>query len=166
VLLKNLEEEKEFLSSAALSIQLLDTEGLDSVARIKEVSQGISDAFSLVGQKCAKEVTITLCSKPWWNQECTDTIRHYREDRSPQKWKSFCHATCKAKRVFFNAHIEEISKTTIPLSLLPPSSTSLFTSYFHHLWILVVIHKLLLCLHTLVALPILPGVIERTMTMK
>jgi hypothetical protein len=64
---KNLEEEKEFLGTAALSIQLLDMEGLDSVARIKEVSQGISDAFSLAWCKCTKEVTITSCSKPWWN---------------------------------------------------------------------------------------------------
>jgi hypothetical protein len=55
MLLKNSEEEKEFLSTAALSIQLLHTGGLDSVARIKEVLQGISDAFSLVWQKCAKE---------------------------------------------------------------------------------------------------------------
>jgi hypothetical protein len=46
VLPKNSEEEKEFLSSTALSIQLLNTGGLDSVARIKEVSQGILDAFS------------------------------------------------------------------------------------------------------------------------
>jgi hypothetical protein len=86
---KNSEEEKGFLGTVALSIQLLHTEGLDSVARIKEVSQGILDAFSLVWHKCAKEVTITSCSKPWWNQECTDAIRQYWEDRSPQKWKSF-----------------------------------------------------------------------------
>jgi hypothetical protein len=37
VLPKNSEEEKEFLSSAALSIQLLNTGGLDLVARIEEV---------------------------------------------------------------------------------------------------------------------------------
>jgi hypothetical protein len=42
VLPKNSEEEKEFLGSAALSIQLLDTGRLDSVARIEEVSQVIS----------------------------------------------------------------------------------------------------------------------------
>jgi hypothetical protein len=113
MLLKNSEEEKEFLGTAALSIQLLDTEGLDLVARIKEVSQGVSDTFFLAWRKCAKEVTIMSCSKPWWNQQCTDTICHYREDRSPWKWKSFCHATCKAKRVFFDACIEEISKTNL-----------------------------------------------------
>jgi hypothetical protein len=95
------------------SIQLLDLEGLDSVARIEEVSQGISDTFSLAWCKCGKEVTITSCSKPWWNQECADAICQYREDRSPRKWKSFCRATCKAKRVFFNARIEEISDTNI-----------------------------------------------------
>jgi hypothetical protein len=104
VLPKNSEEEKEFLGTAALSIQLLHTEGLDLVARIEEVSQGISDTFSLAWRKCAKEVTITLRSKPWWNQECTNAIHQYREDRSPRKWKSFRHATCKAKRVFFDAH--------------------------------------------------------------
>jgi hypothetical protein len=85
VLPKNLEEEKEFLGSAAISIQLLDTEGLDLVARIEEVSQGISDAFSLAWQKCTKEVTIMLRSKPWWNQECANAICQYWEDRSPQK---------------------------------------------------------------------------------
>jgi hypothetical protein len=111
MLLKNSEEGKEFLGSAALSIQLLDTEALDSVARIEEVLQGISDAFSLVWLKCAKEVTIMSRSEPWWNQECAVAIHQYREDRSPQKWKYFCHATCKAKRVFFNACIEEISET-------------------------------------------------------
>jgi hypothetical protein len=111
VLPKNSEEEKEFLGSVGLSIQLLDTEGLDSVARIEEVLQGISDTFSSAWQKCAKEVTITSCSKPWWNQECTDTIHHYQGDRSPQKWKSFHCAMHKAKRVFFDACIEEISKT-------------------------------------------------------
>jgi hypothetical protein len=46
------------------------------------------------------------------------------------------------------------------------ASTSLFTSYFHHLQILVIISTLLLCLHTLVALPIFPGVIGKTMMMK
>jgi hypothetical protein len=113
VLPKNSEEEREFLSTAALSIQLLHMEGLDSVARIEEVLEGISDAFSLVWQKCAKEVTITSRSKPWWNQECTEAICQYREDRSPRKWKSFCHTTCKAKRVFFDAHIEEVSETNM-----------------------------------------------------
>jgi hypothetical protein len=112
---KNSEEEKEFLSTVALSIQLLNTEGLDLVARIEEVLQGISDAFSLAWRKCAKEVTIMSCSKPWWNQECTDAICRYREDRSPWRWKSFRHTTCKAKRVFFDAHIEEISKTNMHL---------------------------------------------------
>jgi hypothetical protein len=108
---KNSEEEKEFLGSAALSIQLLDTEGLGLVARIEEVSQGISDVFSLAWCKCAKEVTIMSHSKPWWNQECANAICQHREDRSPWKWKSFHHATCKAKRVFFDACIEEISET-------------------------------------------------------
>jgi hypothetical protein len=89
VLPKNLEEEKEFLGTVALSIQLLHTEGLDSVARIKEISQGISDAFSSAWRKCTKEVTITSRSKPWWNQECTNAICQCQEDRSPQKWKSF-----------------------------------------------------------------------------
>jgi hypothetical protein len=84
VLLKNSEEEKEFLGTAALSIQLLHMKGLDSVARIEEVSQGISDAFSLAWQKCTKEVTITSHSKPWWNQECADAICQYWEDRSPR----------------------------------------------------------------------------------
>jgi hypothetical protein len=46
VLPKNLEEKKEFLSNAALALQLLDTKGLDLVARIEEVLQEISDAFS------------------------------------------------------------------------------------------------------------------------
>jgi hypothetical protein len=109
VLPKNSEE--EFLGSTTLSIQLLNMGGLDSVARIEEVLQGILDAFSSVWQKCTKEVTIMSHSKPWWNQECADAIHQYREDRSSQKWKSFHHTTCKAKRVFFNAHIEEISKT-------------------------------------------------------
>jgi hypothetical protein len=113
VLPRNSEEEKEFLGSATLSIQLLNIGGLDLVARIKEVSQGISDAFSSAWLKCAKEVTIMSCSKPWWNQECADAICQYWEDRSPRKWKSFRHATCKAKRVFFNACIEEVSKTNI-----------------------------------------------------
>jgi hypothetical protein len=111
VLPKNSEEEKEFLGSVPLSIQLLNTEGLDLVTRIEEVSQGISDTFSLAWQKCAKEVTITSHSKPWWNQECANAIRQYWEDRPPWKWKSFCHTTHKAKRVFFDACIEEISET-------------------------------------------------------
>jgi hypothetical protein len=38
-------------------------------------------------------------------------LRRYQEDRSPQKWKSFYHTTHKAKRIFFNARIKEISKT-------------------------------------------------------
>jgi hypothetical protein len=113
VLPKNSEEEKEFLGSATLSIQLLDTGGLDSVARIEEVLQGISDAFSLAWQKCAKEVTIMSRSKPWWNQECAEAIRQYWEDRSPRKWKSFHCTTCKTKRVFFDARIEEISDTNM-----------------------------------------------------
>jgi hypothetical protein len=103
---RNLEEEKEFLGTTALSIQLLYIEGgLKSVARIEEVLKGISDAFSLAWQKCTKEVTITSHSKPWWNQECANAICQYREDRSPWKWKSFCCATCKAKRVFFDTCI-------------------------------------------------------------
>jgi hypothetical protein len=65
VLPKNSEEEKEFLGNATLSIQLLDTGGLDLVARIEEVSQGILDAFSSAWRKCAKEVTIMSHSKPW-----------------------------------------------------------------------------------------------------
>jgi hypothetical protein len=74
VLPKNSVEEKEFLGTVALSIQLLDMGRLDSVARIKEVLQGISDTFSLVWLKCAKEVTIMSRSEPWWNQECADAI--------------------------------------------------------------------------------------------
>jgi hypothetical protein len=112
---KNSEEEKEFLGTVALSIQLLHTGGLDSVARIEEVLQGISDTFSLAWQKCAKEVTIMSRSKPWWNQECANAICQYREDRSPRKWKSFCCTMHKAKRVFFDAHIEEVSKTNMHL---------------------------------------------------
>jgi hypothetical protein len=51
---KGSEEEKEFIGSVALSIQLLDTGGLDLVARIEEVLQGILDAFSLAWCKYTK----------------------------------------------------------------------------------------------------------------
>jgi hypothetical protein len=62
VLPRNSEEEKEFLGTAALSIQLLHLEGLDSVARIEEVLQGILDTFSLAWQKYTPRRSPSRCA--------------------------------------------------------------------------------------------------------
>jgi hypothetical protein len=68
----------------AQNLEMMGVDGKEGM-----VLQGISDAFSLAWCKCAKEVTITSHSKPWWNQECADAICHYREDRSLQKFFFF-----------------------------------------------------------------------------
>ena len=51
---------------------------VDSVAGLDMLSEAISGLFADCWATYAKRITVTSCSKEWWNNECRTALETYR----------------------------------------------------------------------------------------
>ena len=89
----------------------LNFSSLDSTAGLDLLSEAISGLFADCWATYAKKNTITTRSKEWWNNECSTALETYRRTGERSDWFSFCSATRRAKRCFFDNRIAEIAST-------------------------------------------------------
>ena len=111
VLKQDSEEETAFLLSVSEGLSQLDFSTLDSVAGLDMLSETISGLFADCWAIYAKRITVTSCSKEWWNNECRAALETYRQTGEWSDWSSFCSTTRQAKRQFFDNRIAEIAST-------------------------------------------------------
>ena len=111
VLKQDSEEEVAFLLSVSEGLSQLDFSALDSVTGLDMLSEAISGLFADCWATYAKRVTVTSCSKEWWNNECRTALETYRQTGEWSDWSLFCSTTRQAKRQFFDNRIAEIAST-------------------------------------------------------
>jgi len=111
VLKRNSEEESAFLSSVIASLGRLNFSGLSSTAGLDLLSSNISKVFADAWDAYARNITVTACSKKWWNSECRTVLERYRLTGDRSDWHLFRSATRSAKRSFFDNRIAEIVST-------------------------------------------------------
>jgi len=111
VLKQDSEEEAAFLLSVGEGLSQLDFSALDSVTGLGLLSEVISGLFADCWATYAKRITVTSCSKEWWNNKCRTALETYRRTGEWSDWSSFCSTTRQAKRQFFDNRIAEIAST-------------------------------------------------------
>ena len=79
VLKQDSEEEVTFLLSVSEGLFQLNFSALDSIAGFDLLSKVISGLFSNCWATYAKRITVTTHSKEWWNNECRDILKIYRQ---------------------------------------------------------------------------------------
>ena len=78
VLKQDSEEEAAFLLSVSEGLFQLDFSALDSVTGLDMLSEVISGLFADWWATYAKRITITSCSKEWWNNKYRTALETYR----------------------------------------------------------------------------------------
>ena len=78
VLKQDSEEETAFLLSVSEELSQLDFSALDSVTSLDMLSEAIPGLFADCWATYAKRITITSCSKEWWNNKCRTALETYR----------------------------------------------------------------------------------------
>jgi len=111
VLKQDSEEEAAFLLSVSEGLSQLDFSALDSVTGLDMLSEAISGLFSDCCATYAKRITVTSCSKKWWNNKCRTALETYKRTGGWSDWSSFCSTTRQAKRQFFDNRIAEIASS-------------------------------------------------------
>ena len=111
VLKQDSEEEAAFLLFVSKGLSQLDFSALDSVTGLDMLSEAISELFADCWATYAKRITVTSCSKEWWNNKCKTTLETYRQTGEWLDWSSFRSTTRQAKRQFFDNRIAEIAST-------------------------------------------------------
>ena len=78
VLKQNSNEEAAFLLFVSEVLSQLDFSALDSVTGLDMLSKAISRLFADCWTTYAKRITVTSCSKEWWNNEYRVALETYR----------------------------------------------------------------------------------------
>jgi len=78
VLKQDSDEEAAFLLSVSKRLSQLDFSALDSVTGLDMLSEAISGLFANYRATYAKRITVTSCSKEWWNNEYRTALETYR----------------------------------------------------------------------------------------
>ena len=101
-----------FTGEIVKAIESLDLdEPLDTSEQIDDRAQALAEIFSKAWDNHSSKIHIVKQSKPWWNDDCTNTLAAYRDSKEPDDWKEFRKATKAAKRKFFDDKIEEVSES-------------------------------------------------------
>jgi len=103
------EEESSFLSTVIAGLGRLSFSRLDSTASLDSLSSNIAKVIAKAWDAHARNITVTACSKEWWNNECKSTLERYRLTGDRSDWRLFCSATRSAKHSFFDNRIAEIA---------------------------------------------------------
>ena len=111
VLKQDNKEHAAFLLSVSEGLSQLDFSALNSVASLDMLSEAISRLFADCWATYAKRITVTSCSKKWWNNKCRTALETYRRTGERSDWSLFCSTTRQAKRQFFNNRIAKIAST-------------------------------------------------------
>ncbi|KXN89369.1 hypothetical protein AN958_05702 [Leucoagaricus sp. SymC.cos] len=102
-------EESGFLIDLATGLQSLDMGDLSSPDWIEAAASMVAEVFSSTWNAHVKEIIVMGQSWSWWTDDCSAAIAHYWESHDPDNWKAFCRTSHLAKRLFFDAHIQEIA---------------------------------------------------------
>jgi len=111
VLNQDSEEEAAFLLSVSEGLSQLDFSALDSVTGLDILSETISGLFADCWATYTNRITVTSCSKEWWNNKYRTALETYRQTGKWSDWSSFRSTTRQAKRQFFDNRIAEIAST-------------------------------------------------------
>jgi len=93
VLKQDSEEEAAFLLSMSDGLSQLNFSALNSVTGLDMLSEAISGLFVNCWATYAKRITVTSCSKEWWNNECRTALETYRQTGEQSDWSSFRSTT-------------------------------------------------------------------------
>jgi len=108
-IVKNSEEERNFIAELTNSIKKLNTEHITSKKDLEQVVQEFTHNTDKIWFKYSKIVNITKHSKSWWNNEYMRELEKYRLSRHLKDWKTFKKVVKKTKQEFFNVKIQEIT---------------------------------------------------------
>ena len=71
----------------------------------------VSGLFTDCWATYTKRITVTSCSKEWWNNKCRTALETYRQTGKWSDWSLFCSTTKQTKRQFFDNRITKIAST-------------------------------------------------------
>ena len=81
-LLKNSEQEEEFIKEVICVFKLLDTINLIDCELLKQIVDKLATSIKQTWNSNTRRVKITNHSKIWWNEDCRQSLNTYRESRS------------------------------------------------------------------------------------
>jgi len=80
-IVKNSEEDKNFITEAIKSIKRINTDHIKSKKNLEQIVQDFACNMEKIWFKHSKIVNITRHSKSWWNKECQRGLEKYRSSR-------------------------------------------------------------------------------------
>jgi len=117
-LIKNSNEESLFIKDITSSLKNTCTHLILSVDVLEMMVQTIANSIESIWYKHSKTVNITKYSKAWWNNNCNQDLKKYRQTRQLKDWKKF-KGLLKELNMFF---------LTIKLMKSPTRNTDLITN--------------------------------------
>lgn len=109
MILRDSEEETAFLYSISLHIQNI-LAVFNSSSDVYFYANALSHIIDQEWQDNAKTVNICTKSKPWWNTQCSATLKSFQAYKSKANWAKFRWCTWLAKCAFFNKKIKDIAE--------------------------------------------------------
>jgi len=106
---KNSEEEEIFVKEIINIFKALNTSLFTNHESLEYTINSLATRIEQAWLSNAKNINITKHSKKWWNNNCNQSLRKYRESRNIKDWKSFKHTVKTTKRMFFDSKIQEIA---------------------------------------------------------
>ena len=88
-MVKNSEEEANFIKEVSYAIKSIDTTDLSDANKLEEVTNSLISKIKHAWKLNSKRVKIMNHSKSWWNEECRCALNNYRMTRNLENWKNF-----------------------------------------------------------------------------
>ena len=102
VLIKDSEEEKNFINNFIALIHTIDTSDIHDENSLENVIQTIAWSADSFWNHYSRTINITKHSKSWWNASCSNTFERYRNMKKIKDWKAFRNTIKKTKHNFFD----------------------------------------------------------------
>jgi len=109
ILIKNSEEEDQFIAELKIFIKNLKTDSIVNINVLEEIINFLAININYIWHKHSKKVNITRHSKVWWDNNCHRDLDAYQHLRSLDNWKKFRRTVKKTKQKFFDDKIDEIA---------------------------------------------------------
>ena len=108
-IVKNSEEENNFIIELIKAIKKLNTENFQSKEALEHIVQSFTDCIERIWYKDLKIVHITKHFKEWWNDNYHRSLENYRQTKRIDDWNLFKSIAKKMKYNFFDSKIQEIA---------------------------------------------------------
>jgi len=89
VLIKNSEEEKNFINKFITSICAIDTSDIHDENSLENVVQTIAQSANSFWNYHSRTINITKHSKSWWDTSYSNILERYRSMKKIENWKVF-----------------------------------------------------------------------------